>query len=438
MIIQNKIGWFLRLNDFAIGCRKVKMAKCLVVFITSLMVLVFIAGCSPVESEPVGPSKTKTLKPEPATPEPNEIEPAVVEPVGVESVEVIPAQSEPNQIEPDKVEAVYIKPDEITPEKACPERSRRVESVEPEPNDVELSSIEPKHLQVVPDETAPAESEPNEVEPASVEPNNIEPNDLKLKPTMSFHDKCAEILKNFVNDKGMVDYKTLRRKRLELKALLQEFDNLDPNEYRTWPKEDKIAFWLNAYNIQMLNVITENYPIESSRFLRLFPGWGPNSILHIKGIWTNYKFLVMDEEFTLSEIDKRFFRKEFDDPRIFFAICNAGLSSPPLRNEPYYGHKLNEQLDDQVRRFLSRPLAFRIDKEKQRVYLSSLFQSSSYGKEFISKFSIDKKFKDQEPATRAVLNFITNYVSEEKGSFLEVGNYSVNFMKYDWTINDGS
>jgi len=414
------------------------MAKCLVVFITSLMVLVFIAGCSPVESEPVGPSKTKTLKPEPATPEPNEIEPAVVEPVGVESVEVIPAQSEPNQIEPDKVEAVYIKPDEITPEKACPERSRRVESVEPEPNDVELSSIEPKHLQVVPDETAPAESEPNEVEPASVEPNNIEPNDLKLKPTMSFHDKCAEILKNFVNDKGMVDYKTLRRKRLELKALLQEFDNLDPNEYRTWPKEDKIAFWLNAYNIQMLNVITENYPIESSRFLRLFPGWGPNSILHIKGIWTNYKFLVMDEEFTLSEIDKRFFRKEFDDPRIFFAICNAGLSSPPLRNEPYYGHKLNEQLDDQVRRFLSRPLAFRIDKEKQRVYLSSLFQSSSYGKEFISKFSIDKKFKDQEPATRAVLNFITNYVSEEKGSFLEVGNYSVNFMKYDWTINDGS
>jgi len=414
------------------------MAKCLVVFITSLMVLVFIAGCSPVESEPVGPSKTKTLKPEPATPEPNEIEPTVVEPVGVESVEVIPAQSEPNQIKPDKVEAVYIKPDEITPEKACPERSRRVESVEPEPNDVELSSIEPKHLQVVPDETAPAESEPNEVEPASVEPNNIEPNDLKLKPTMSFHDKCAEILKNFVNDKGMVDYKTLRRKRLELKALLQEFDNLDPNEYRTWPKEDKIAFWLNAYNIQMLNVITENYPIESSRFLRLFPGWGPNSILHIKGIWTNYKFLVMDEEFTLSEIDKRFFRKEFDDPRIFFAICNAGLSSPPLRNEPYYGHKLNEQLDDQVRRFLSRPLAFRIDKEKQRVYLSSLFQSSSYGKEFISKFSIDKKFKDQEPATRAVLNFITNYVSEEKGSFLEVGNYSVNFMKYDWTINDGS
>jgi len=409
------------------------MAKRLVVFITSLMVLVFIAGCPSVESKPVEPVKTETFKPEPAKPEPNE-----TEPVGFELVEVTPAPSGPNQIEPDKVEPVYIEPEEIIPEKACPERSRRVESIEPEPNDVELAGVESEQPQVVSDEIVPAESEPNDVEPAIIEPNDIEPNEPKLRPTVSFHEKCAEILKNFVNDEGMVDYKTLRRKRLELKALLQEFDNLDPNEYRTWPKEDKIAFWLNAYNIQMLNIITENYPIESSRFLRLFPGWGPNSILHIKGIWRNYKFLVMDEEFTLAEIDRRFFRKEFDDPRIFFAISRASLSSPPLRNEPYYGYKLNEQLDGQARRFLSSPLAFRTDKEKQRVYLSSLFQSSSYGKEFISKFSIDKKFKDQEPTTRAVLNFITNYVPRNKVSFLEVGKYSVKFMKYDWTINDGS
>jgi len=417
------------------------MAKRLVVLIASLMVVVFIAGCPAIESEPVEPAKTEVLNLEPAKSEPNEIEPAVVEPAEVEPVEVTPAPSGPNQIEPDKVEPVYIKPDEITPEKACPERSRRVESVEPESNDVQFSSVEPnepEQPQVEPDEIAPAEPEPNEVGPAIVEPHNGEPNDLKLKQAVSFHDKCAEVLKNFVDDKGMVDYKTLRRKRLRLKALLQEFDNLDPNEYRTWPKEDKIAFWLNTYNIQMLKVITDNYPIKSSRILRLYPGWGPNSILHIKGIWTNYKFLVMDEEFTLSEIDRRFFRKEFDDPRIFFAISRASLSGPPLPNEPYYGYKLNEQLDDQARRFLSSPLAFRTDREKQRVYLSSLFQSSSYGKEFISKFAIDKKFKDQEPTTRAVLNFITNYVPDDKVSFLEVGKYSVKFMKYDWTINDGS
>lgn len=414
------------------------MGKRLVAFIALLVVPVFIAGCPQVESVYIEPAQTEILKPEPAEAEPNEIEPTVVEPAEVEPVEATPAQSEPNQVKADKVEPDNIEPDEIAP--------KQFEIVEPEPNEVEPAGVEPNEPEqrgAGPDEVVPAESEPNAVEPAGVEPNNVEParvepNELKLKSAVSFHDKCAEILKNFVNDKGMVDYKTLRRRRLELKALLQEFDNLDSNEYKAWPKEDKIAFWLNAYNIQMLNIITENYPIESSRFLRLFPGWGPDSILHIKGIWTNYKFLVMDEEFTLAEIDKRILRKEFDDPRIFFAVSRASLSSPPLRNEPYYGYKLNEQLDDQARRFLSSPLAFWTDKEKGRVYLSSLFQSSSYGKEFMSKFAIDKKFKDQEPTTRAVLNFITNYVSKDKVSFLELGNYSVNFMKYDWTINDGS
>ncbi len=275
-------------------------------------------------------------------------------------------------------------------------------------------------------------------EPQTNRAEDVEPDKVECASAAAFHDKCAGVLKEFVNAQGMVDYKTLRRKRLDLKDLLDEFDNLDPNEYSSWPKADKIAFWINAYNIQMLRIITDNYPIKSSRFLRILPGWGPKSILHIKGIWTDYKFLVMDEEFTLAEVEKRFFRKEFADPRIFFALSRASLSGPPLRREPYYGKKLSKQLDDQVKRFLSGPHAFRIDKAKQKVYLSALFQKTEYGREFIEKYGIDRKFKDQQPATRAVLNFITNYVSERDVSFLEVGNYSVQYIRYDWTINDGS
>jgi len=275
---------------------------------------------------------------------------------------------------------------------------------------------------------------PEPIEPPEVEPVKVEPPKPKPPPTVSFHDKCADILENYVDDKGMVDYKTLERKKQELRKLLDEFDELDPNEYNSWPKEDKIAFWLNAYNIQMLKIITDNYPIESSRILRLF--WPPNSIRHIKGIWENYKFIVMDEEFTLSEVERRFFRQEFDEPRIFFAISHASLSSPPLRNEPYYGRKLYEQLDDQVKRFLSDPRGFRIDRNDQTVYLSAILQPTWYGKEFISKYGTDKKFKDQEPATRAVLNFATNYISQQDVSFLEVENYSVKYINYDWRLNE--
>lgn len=277
---------------------------------------------------------------------------------------------------------------------------------------------------------------PEPVETTKVEPAKVEPPKPKPLPTVSFHDKCAHILNNFVDNKGMVNYNALKRKKLELKKLLDEFDELDPNVYNSWPKEDKIAFWLNAHNIQMLKIITDNYPIESSRIYRLF--WPPTSIRHIKGIWRNYKFIVMDEEFTLSEIERRFFHQKFDEPRVFFAISHASFSSPPLRNEPYYGYKLYEQLDDQAKKFLSDPGGFRIDRNEQTVYLSAILQATWYGKDFIDKYGTDKKFKDQQPSTRAVLNLAIDYIPQQDASFLEVENYSVKYITYDWRLNDGS
>ena len=331
---------------------RARMAKRLVVFITALTVLIFIAGCPQVTPEPIEPPKV-----------------------------------EPPKVEPPKVE--------------------------------------------------PTKTEPNEVEITKTEPDKVELPKPKPQPIVSFHDKCTDILSNFVNDKGMVDYKTLKRKKPQLKQLLDEFAKLDPNKYSSWPKEDKIAFWINAYNIKTLKIIVDNYPIESSRILRIF--WHPNSIRHIDrniGGINRQKFIVMDEEFTLAEVERRFFRKEFDEPRVFFATSHASLSSPPLRNEPYYGHKLIQQLNDQAKRFLSSPQGSRIDREKQTVYLSAIFQSTWYGKEFISKYGTDKKFKDQQPAVRAVLNFLTNYISKQDVSFLELKNYPVEYIKYDWRLNE--
>jgi hypothetical protein len=312
------------------------------------------------------------------------------------------------------------------------------------------SSVEPKSVENVSIE--PAESKPdkiisvaelNEVDTPDVEPDSVEsveaePDDRQTVPATPFHDKCAGILEEFVNDKGMVGYKKLRRKRLELRAVLREFNKLDPSEYESWPREDKIAFWINVYNLQKLRVVTDNYPIvPSSRILTIFYR-GTNNIRHIEGKIASHKFLVMDEEFTFAMIEKRFFRGEFDDPRIYFALSNACLSSPPLGNEPYYGDNLDEQLDEQTERFLSNRLAFSIDRKKQKVYLSALFQSSWYGREFVRKFAIDRKFKDQPAETRAVLNFFSNYISKENITFLETGNYTIKYMTFDWTINDGS
>ncbi len=318
------------------------------------------------------------------------------------------------------------------PTKQPQAQPQETEILKPEPPKAEPPKIKPP----VPE---PNQVEPNEIGPAETKLPSAEPNKVKSTTKVSFYDNYADILKEFVDDKGMVNYETLRRNKPALNKLLDNFAKLDPKEYKSWPKEDKIAFWINAYNTKMFKVIADNYPIKSSRILRIL--WGPYSIRHIDknidGIWRS-KFIVMGEEFTLSEIDQRFFRKEFDEPRVFLAITHASVSSPPLNNEPYYGHKLNEQLDKQCKKFLSSPGAFKIDRENNVVYLSAILKPTWHGQYFLKKYGTDKKFKDQEPAIGAVLNFITNYVPDSDVSFLELKNYTVKYLSYDWTINDGS
>ncbi len=371
------------------------------------------------------PTERKEVETPPAEstqPEPNDVKPAKVALVEVETPVIMGGESESGVAEPNTV---------------------GLETAEP--NAAEPKIAEPNEVKSYPGETRAAE--PNRLAlplAAGATPgtsagvNPVEPNAVETVAKVSFHNKCAEILSEYVYADGMVDYAGLRRQRLRLKKLLGEFDVLDPNEYKSWPREDQIAFWINAYNIQMLNVIVENYPIKAPRWTSII--WGPYSILHIRGIWTDYKFMVMDEEFTLSAIEQQFFRKEFKEPRVFLALTRASFSSPVLRNEPYYGYKLDKQLDEQCKKFLSSTHGFKIDRAGQTVYLSAIFESKPtwYGSEFLEKYGTDKKFKDQESATGAVLNFIGRYIPQGSVSYLEVGNYSVKYMKYDWTLNDSA
>ncbi len=271
------------------------------------------------------------------------------------------------------------------------------------------------------------------------EPNLIgNTNQQQQLPSLTTLNKdYAELLSANVNSRGMVNYKALKRKRIDLYNLLDELKQFDPNEYKAMPAEQQIAFWINAYNIKMLSIITENYPIESNRILRML--WPPDSVRHIDqkiGGIEKQKFIVMNEEFTLAELEQKIFYQRCNEPRAFFALTHASLSSPLLRTEPYTGSRLNELLDDQIKKYLSADSNFQIDKSNKIVYLPAMLQDSWYGKYFTEKYGTDKKFKDQTPETAATLNFVIKYLSPDDASFLELQNYDVSYINYNWLIND--
>jgi hypothetical protein len=313
--------------------------------------------------------------------------------------------------------------------------------VKPEPVKIEQPTPpEPNTQKAITAEQSTQAAEPNK--PQKVSPvENVTEQPKSTPPVASataaqLCNKCTEFLGKYVSRDGMVDYKALARRKLELASLQDKFRGLDRNDYNSWSKDDKLAFWINAYNLELIKIITENYPIESNRMLRLF--WPPNSIKHIKGIWDEHKFIIMDEEFTLREIEQRFFRNEFSEPRVLFAMSYASLSGVPLRNEAYCGRNLSAQLDDQVKKFIAGSHAFKIDRENQIVSLSSLLTPTWYGGQFVAKYGTDLKFKQQEPAVRAVLHFLTKYISPQDTDYLETGNYTIEYLRYDWTLNEGT
>ena len=243
---------------------------------------------------------------------------------------------------------------------------------------------------------------------------------------------CTDILSTYVNENDLVDYSTLRRKRLDLISVLSEFAALDPNNYASWSNADKLAVWINAHNMCMLKAIVDNYPIEPSRFKMLF--YPANSIMQISDFWSKADYRIMGENYNLEEIENKILRGQFDDPRLCLAVFYGSKGCAPLRREPYYGKDLDKQLDDQARIFLESDKGMRIDRENGIVYLSPIFQW--YSNEFIAKYPPARQFKDKPPFEAALLTYISRHISQKDSDWLLRKIFTIKYIRYDWTLNE--
>ena len=254
----------------------------------------------------------------------------------------------------------------------------------------------------------------------------------ELEGTAFGYNDYAIVLKNYVDEKGMVNYKELKGHRQRLDAFVSAMANLDPSTYRDWSEKQKIAFWINAYNALVLKTIIDHYPIKPSLFMvAIFPS---PSIRHISGVFDRLPSTVMGRPMVLNDIEHETLRKNFNEPRIHVSLVCASIGCPPLRGEPFEGEELDTQLADQARRFLSSPRNFRIDRSRKKVYLSSIFKW--FGKDFVRSYGTDEKFERQSRTVRAVLNFVSKYVSPQEQSYLAKGTYSIHYTEYDWSLNE--
>lgn len=179
------------------------------------------------------------------------------------------------------------------------------------------------------------------------------------------HQLWDQLVKAHVKPNGLVDYKGFVREKAKLEIYLKLLSASAPDR-KTWSKNQQLAYWINAYNAFTVKLIVDNYPVKSIRDL------GPAlKIPMIKDVW-HYKFFkIGGVESSLDEIEHSILRKEFDEPRIHFAINCASISCPPLLNEAYVAEKIESQLAKVTTSFINNPSQNKIGPDQARI--SSIF-----------------------------------------------------------------
>src|SRR5215218_2682827 len=80
------------------------------------------------------------------------------------------------------------------------------------------------------------------------------------EPVLPFHRPLDQLLDVNVRD-GLVYYRALRGERGRLDRYVASL-NVTPAAYERWSRDEKVAFWLNAYNAIVLQTVINHYPIQ--------------------------------------------------------------------------------------------------------------------------------------------------------------------------------
>lgn len=143
-------------------------------------------------------------------------------------------------------------------------------------------------------------------------------------------------LKKHVSNKGVVDYDKILKDMKEINAIASNFSKISPN--KSWSEAEVKTYWINVYNVNIIRLLTQNYPIKSINYIR-----EPFQV----------KFIEYDgEKISLDFIEHDILRP-LNDPRIHFALHSTAISSPLLKGTAYYANTIDYDLDVATSNFIN-------------------------------------------------------------------------------------
>ncbi|GAB4333258.1 MAG: DUF547 domain-containing protein [Calditrichia bacterium] len=240
-----------------------------------------------------------------------------------------------------------------------------------------------------------------------------------------------QLLRQEVKD-GKVNYKHIKAHPQTLLSFLEGLETVSREQYESWSRLEKMAFWINAYNAITIYGIIQHYPIQYGGLIARarFP---QNSIRQIGGFWDKIFVKPLGEELSLNDIEHEILRKQFKDPRIHFVLVCAAVSCPELAPHAYFPEVLDHQLQEATLEFFRNPEKVRLDRQKGILYLSSILDW--YKDDFTVETPLPG-LKKKYGKMAGVIQFALEYLPEKDADFLKNNLPEVKFLKYDWSLNE--
>ncbi|MFK8101839.1 MAG: DUF547 domain-containing protein [Saprospiraceae bacterium] len=218
------------------------------------------------------------------------------------------------------------------------------------------------------------------------------------------HELWDSLVQAHVSETGKVNYKGFIKDSVQLNKYLNLIGKNHAND--SWTKEQRLAYWINAYNAFTVKLIIDNYPVKSIKDIK-------KGLSLISTVWDIEFINIEAAKYSLGNIEHDILRKRFEEPRIHFAINCASVSCPILLNEAYTPKKLEEQLTKQSKAFINNP-------EKNKITANQLELSKIF-----------KWFKGDFEKNGNRIDFLNKYA---KVKINADANYD--YMDYDWNLNE--
>lgn len=210
------------------------------------------------------------------------------------------------------------------------------------------------------------------------------------------HSSFNKLLQKHVSEQGNVNYNGFKKDAKTLRDYISSLGQNTPTI--DWIKEDKLAYWINAYNAMTIDLILRNYPTKS--------------IKDIDKPWKQRLWKLGEKWYNLDDIEHQIIRK-MGESRIHFALVCAAKGCPKLYNKAFTPNELNDDLTRLTEAFLA-------DTSKNNISENSIKLSRIF-----------KWFKKDFEQDGSLIDFLNLY------SDVEISDKAKkSFKDYNWDLND--